>query len=153
MRTINREIVSALIFSKDSKLFQGMKAEGKGGVYSDCWHIPGGGVDEGEDKITALIREIKEETGIDISLYKIELVDNFGKGESEKILKDTEEKVLCKMNFYVYKIAIDDKYASEIKVELNDDLVKYKWFDLIDLKNIKLTPPSVELFKRLGYIK
>ena len=153
MRTINREIVSALIFSKDSKLFQGMKAEGKGGVYSDCWHIPGGGVDEGEDKITALIREIKEETGIDISLYKIELVDNFGKGESEKNLKDTEEKVLCKMNFYVYKIAIDDKYASEIKVELNDDLVKYKWFDLIDLKNIKLTPPSVELFKRLGYIK
>jgi len=153
MRTINREIVSALIFSKDGKLFQGMKAEGKGGVYSDCWHIPGGGVDEGEDKITALIREIKEETGIDISLYKIELVDNFGKGESEKNLKDTEEKVLCKMNFYVYKIAIDDKYASEIKVELNDDLVKYKWFDLIDLKNIKLTPPSVELFKRLGYIK
>jgi ClpP class serine protease len=33
MRTKNREIVSALIFSKDGKLFQGMKAEKKGGVY------------------------------------------------------------------------------------------------------------------------
>jgi len=153
MRTINREIVSALIFSKDSKLFQGMKAEGKGGVYSDCWHVPGGGVDEGEEKITALIREIKEETGIDISSYKMELADSVGRGESEKILKDTGEKVLCKMNFNVYKVVINDKNADEIKVELNDDLVRYQWFNLFDLKNIKLTPPSIELFKRLGYIK
>jgi 8-oxo-dGTP pyrophosphatase MutT (NUDIX family) len=153
MRIINREIVSALIFSKEGKLFQGMKAERKGGVYLDCWHIPGGGVDEGEDKITALIREIKEETGIDISQYRIELIDDTGKGESEKILKDTGEKVLCKMNFNVYKVVIDDKYASEIKVELNDDLVKYQWFDLDNLKNIKLTPPSVELFKKLKYLE
>lgn len=152
MRTINREIVSALIFSKDGKLFQGMKAEKKGGVYSDSWHIPGGGIDEGEDKITALIREIKEETGIDISPYKIELVDDIGKGESEKTLKDTGEKVMCKMNFNVYKVVINDKNSNEIKVELNDDLVKYQWFDLRDLKDIKLTPPSIELFKRLGYL-
>lgn len=41
MREIERQIVSALIFSKDGKLFQGMKDPNKGGVYSDCWHIPG----------------------------------------------------------------------------------------------------------------
>jgi len=151
MKTIEREIVSALIFSKDGKLFQGMKAREKGGVYSDCWHIPGGGVNEGENKEVALIREIKEETGIDISPYKIELVDDIGQGESEKTLNDTDEKVLCKMRFNVYKIIINDKIASKIKIELNDDLVKYQWFDLKDLARIKITPPSVELFKRLGY--
>jgi len=32
------------------------------------------------------------------------------------------------------------------------DLVELKWFDMSELKAVKLTPPSVELFKRLGYI-
>ncbi len=104
MRSINRDIVAALIFSKDGKLFQGMKNPNDKGVYSDCWHIPGGGINNSEDKITALIREIKEETGIVISPEKIELVDDHGYGESEKTLKENGERVLCKMKFSVYKI-------------------------------------------------
>lgn len=152
MREIKRQIVSALIFSKDGKLFQGMKDPNKGGVYSDCWHIPGGGIEEGENKKSALIREVQEETGIDISLYTIELVDDIGRGESEKTLKDSGEKVLCKMTFSVYKVVISDKDADEIPISLNDDLIKYQWVNLTDLKTIKLTPPSIALFTRLGYL-
>jgi len=151
MRKIKRDIVSALIFSKDGKLFQGMKDAGKGGVYSDCWHIPGGGVDEGESQKEALIREVKEETGIDISPYKSELIDGSGKGESPKTLK-TGEQVLCEMRFYVYKVMLDDKNAGEIGVKLDDDLVNFQWTEIGNLKKIKLTPPSVDLFKRLGYM-
>ncbi len=151
MHSITRDIVSALIFSKDGKLFQGMKDPKDGGVYADCWHIPGGGIDDGEKKIPALIREIKEETGIDISTNSIELVDDSGTGESEKILKETGERVLCTMNFNVYKVVLDQG-AEDIVVSLDDDLVTYKWVDLDDLKDLKLTPPSISLFKRLGYI-
>ena len=152
MRETERDIVSALIFSKDGKLFQGMKDAEKGGVYSDCWHLPGGGVDAGENKEEALKREVKEETGIDISQYKIYLIDQEGRGESRKILKSGEE-VLCKMKFFVYKIEINDKESSKISVNLNDDLIKYRWTDLSELENIKLTPPSVELFRKLGYLE
>lgn len=153
MRTIYRDIVSALIFSKDGKLLMGMKDSSKGGVYSDCWHIPGGGIDQRENKIDALRREIIEETGIDISPYKITLVDNSGSGESEKILKDTGEEVLCKMKFFVYKVEVDDREAGEIKIKLSDDLVKIEWIDMENLKNYKLTPPSVKLFTKLKYSK
>lgn len=152
MREIERDIVSALIFSKDGKLFRGMKDEKKGGVYSDCWHLPGGGVDSGENKEDALKREVKEETGIDISNYKVNLIDDAGRGESKKTLP-TGEEVLCKMKFYVYKVEINDKNSNEIAVNLNDDLVKYRWTDLRELVNAKLTPPSVELFKKLGYLE
>lgn len=151
MREIQRDIVAAMIFSKDGKLFQGMKHPNKGGVYLDCWHIPGGGIDEGEDKVQALIREAKEETGIDIAPFKIELLDDKGNGVSEKVLKESGERVLCKMNFYVYKVVLDEN-AEDIKVSLDDDLAKYTWTKVEDLKSIKLTPPSVELFKGLGYL-
>jgi len=57
MKTIRRIIVSALIFSKDNKILMGKKNLNGGGVYVDCWHLPGGGINENEDKIEALIRE------------------------------------------------------------------------------------------------
>jgi 8-oxo-dGTP pyrophosphatase MutT (NUDIX family) len=152
MKTINRDIVSAVIVSKDGKIFQGRKNPKMGGVYADCWHIPGGGIKDGETKEQALIREIKEETGIDISKYKVALIDDVGEGESEKILSETGEKVLCRMKFFVYKVEISDKLAANVQVSLNGDLEEYVWTDTPELKNKKLTPPSVELFKKLGYI-
>lgn len=151
MRTIKRIIVSALIFSKDNKLFMGQKDPAKGGVYSDCWHLPGGGVDEKETKEDALVREIKEEVGIDISLINFELVDDQGTGTTEKILKVTKELVICEMEFNVYKIKLNQN-AHDININLSDDLVKYKWFEIPELETIKLTPPSEKLFVKLGLI-
>ncbi len=57
MRQIERNIVSGMIFSKDGKLFQGLKDPRKGGVYSDCWHLPGGGVGPNETRENAIVRE------------------------------------------------------------------------------------------------
>lgn len=152
MKKIHRDIVSALIFSKDRKLFQGKKDPKYGGVYSDYWHIPGGGIKKGEDKKKAVMRETREETGIDISKYPIELVDDSGSGESEKIVKSTNERILCRMHFNVYKVVISDKKADEIKVKPGSDLDSFRWINLEDIKKGEITPPSRELFKRLGYI-
>ncbi|HSX05283.1 MAG TPA: NUDIX hydrolase [Candidatus Saccharimonadales bacterium] len=151
MKTIHRTIVSALIVSKDGKLLMGKKDAQGGGVYADCWHIPGGGVDPGEDKIAALRREVLEEVGIDVSNAKVELADDQGTGQAEKRLKDTGEVVLCKMQFNVYRINLDAP-APEISSKPSGDLVKLEWVSIPDLNKYKLTPPSQALFARLGYL-
>ncbi len=151
MRTIQREIVSAVLFSKDGKMLQALQTPGGRGVYPGCWGIIGGGVDEGEDQRTALNREFMEESGIDISQYPAELIHE-STGEAEKTLKDTGKRVLAKMNFHTYKVVMDDKNAPDIKVTLDDEHSEYRWTDMEELKNLKLTPPSVELFKKLGYL-
>jgi 8-oxo-dGTP pyrophosphatase MutT (NUDIX family) len=150
MRTINREIVSAVILSSDGKIFMGKKDPNKGGVYIDCWHIPGGGVDEGETFEQALHREVLEETGIDIAEAKVEQIDLPGSGESEKTL-DTGEKVLVKMNFNRYTVQLDTP-AELVNVNLTDDLVEYRWVSKEEMKDLKLAPPSVELFKYMAYL-
>ncbi|MBI2427100.1 MAG: NUDIX hydrolase [Candidatus Kerfeldbacteria bacterium] len=151
MREITRNIVSAVLVSKDAKILFGKKDPAKGGVYADCWHIPGGGIDDGEDQITALKREIMEEVGIDISTAHVSLLDDRGRGTSEKTLKDTGERVLCHMVFHVYEVHLDQN-AADVRVSLNDDLVEYQWVDKANLTSIEVPPPGVELYKRLRWI-
>ncbi len=152
MKEIKRIIVSAVILSKDNKVLMGRKDPSKGGVYSDCWHIPGGGVDEGEKLEVALVREVKEEIGVDISKYSIRRLPYVDMGTSEKILKETNEKVLCHMEFNRFEVKINDKTVDEIKLRLNDDLVETKWFTKDELPYVKQVPGGKEFFKQVGYI-
>jgi 8-oxo-dGTP pyrophosphatase MutT (NUDIX family) len=150
MRTIERDIVSALVFSSDGKLLLGKKDPHGGGVYADCWHIPGGGIDDDESQLGALRRELLEETGIDTGICTVTLADDKGTGESEKTLKENGETVLCHMRFYVYRVEVPLR-ADIIPLQPNDDLHSLAWVSLADLKNYKLTAPSIALFARLGY--
>lgn len=151
MRTIQRLIVSTIIISKDNKILMGQKNPKKGGVYSDCWHIPGGGVEENENKIQALIREIKEEIGLDISNEKIELISDKNTATTEKTLQDTGEKVLAEMHFFTYKINLG-KNSEDIKIKPGDDLIILKWFNKNSLSSVKLTPPSIQLFQQVKFL-
>lgn len=151
MREIQRIIASAIIISKDCKILMGKKDPAKGGVYSDCWHIPGGGVDEGETLEQTLRREVLEETGIDISPYKIKPIPFIGSGVAEKILKNGE-KVLCSMQFNRFEIDINDKNAGAILLRPTDDLVEMRWFDSKELKSIKHIPGGEEFLFKAGYI-
>ena len=151
MREIKRTIASALIFSKDKKLLMGRKDPSQGGVYSDCWHIPGGGLEEGETHKAAVIREVQEEIGLDISACPLEQLPHTGSGVSEKILKESGEKVLCHMEFNRFRIVLD-KNAENIQLKLTDDLVEVRWFSIEELPNVKQVPGGKEFFQKLGYI-
>ena len=151
MQTIHRNIVVALLFSSDGKLLLGKKDPRAGGVYPDNWHLPGGGIEPGESQQEALRREIKEEVGINIAPYPAEFVDGSGYGEAEKFDRNLGEKVLCRMNFYTYRIQLPVPAAS-IPIDLEGDLKQVVWASREELANYWLTPPSMLLFTKLGYI-
>ena len=112
MRTIHRDIVSAVILSKDGKILMGMKDPSSGGVYADCWHIPGGGIDDGEDKLSALRREVLEETGIDIAAAATTLADDTGSGETEKTLSVSASAFLSSSSLVAVSVTISPVISS-----------------------------------------
>lgn len=146
MRTIKRQIVTGLIVSADGKLLLGKKDPESGGVYLDCWHLPGGGMRPGESHMQALRREMLEEVGIDIAMQSVKLFDDRGRGQSQKTLK-SGEVVNCQMEFYVYRIELELP-SGQVQAVPGDDLAELDWVAPAALKGRRLTPPSVELFER-----
>jgi 8-oxo-dGTP pyrophosphatase MutT (NUDIX family) len=150
LREIERDIASALIFSSDGYLLMGRKEPGRGGVYPNAWHIPGGGVHEGESLEEAVIREVKEEVDLQIHPSQLRPV-KAGYGEAIKALPSGEQ-VWCKMRFNRFEVRLDQPKA-KLDPHPGDDLVELAWYAPDELAGVEQIPGGREFFIEQGYIK
>ncbi len=136
-----RTIVSAIIENSKDEILIGRKSSNRG-VYLNVWHIPGGGIKEGERIEEGLKREIKEETNLEI--INIEPVI-FSDDVTTKVKDNKSEKI--------HMIFLDFKCKSKTDDFIpKDDLKILKWVPKSEIKNHNLTPPGKKLFKFLGWI-
>ncbi|MDH4329960.1 MAG: NUDIX hydrolase [Candidatus Moranbacteria bacterium] len=121
--TIKKYIISAgLIFNKKNQILLVKHTPEFGSDY--YWTVPGGSANENEDKITALLREVKEETGVDICkisklVYKV---------------KHINYKREWDHDIYTYKI---DNWKGDLVInDPDNDTVDLKWFDIDKAINV-----------------
>lgn len=151
MRTIERDIASAVIVSTDRKILMGQKDPQSGGVYADgTWLIPGGGVEAGETVLEALRREIMEEVSIDITPYALTLLDDTAGSTALKTLKSGEQ-IIVQMKFFTYRVDLDQP-AEAVPIQPSEELPTLEWIPIDALGEYNLTPPSVALFAKLGLL-
>lgn len=100
----------ALIEIQDRKILM-VRSVGK-----DTWYIPGGKRDQGESDRQALIREIKEELGVDLIPETISFYNEYQAQAHGK-----EEGVLVRAKCYKSKFNEELKACSEIE--------EFAWFD------------------------
>lgn len=86
------------------------------------WEFPGGKLDPGENVENALVREIEEETGLNVRLIKV-------LGAAEKELSDVKVA-------YLFFEAV----AASMHVRLSKEHDAFKWVDPCELSSMHLCP-------------
>lgn len=102
-----------------------------GEYYDYSWHFSGGRVDENESEKEGLVRELKEEIGVEVEDIKPIFAKYIGK---DMMTKPTD--VPRYALFFLCKL----KNNQVIKLS-EDELKSYKWFKRSDLNNIKFWMP------------
>ena len=82
---------------------------------SGYWSIFAGSIEKGESSMSCAVRELKEESGIDISIEKIKYV--------KTIYGDSD----FSMNIYM------SEFDRLVEPSLNDEHTEYGWFSIDDL--------------------
>jgi 8-oxo-dGTP diphosphatase len=87
-----------------------------------CWEWPGGKLDDGEDFATALLREAREETGLEVELTALAGATQFEMPKAQIVLLCMEARII----------------GGEVKLsEEHDD---FTWVPLSELQRLRLLP-------------
>ena len=136
--------VGIIVLNNENKVFVGKRKDNPG----DKWQMPQGGVDEGEDFITAMRRELMEETSIKTikilkeldKIYQYELPENLlgiiwkGKFRGQK------------QKWFITRFLGEDK-----EINLNtkhQEFIEWKWINPSELPNV-IVSFKKELYKSL----
>ena len=109
----------------------------------DLWGLPGGCQELGESFKETIIREIKEETNLDVKEEDLELIDIVS-GKSRRNSYPNGDVVINNTALYLVK-----KYSGELK--WNEESKEIKFFDLDNLPENQNDSDLVEIYK--NYLK
>ena len=125
---------SAILVENNGKYLLGKRNKKN---YLNFWVIPGGKVEWGETLEQAGIRELKEETNLDVEIVKL-----IGWKEIINIKDDYHRCVF----FFLGKLK-----DNNIKIKTTDDVSEVKFFTIDEIKRIDQLAESVkEVFKLIN---
>lgn len=112
LRLSNGPRVRVIVVADDGKILLVRNILGR-----QNWSLPGGGVQKNENFSAAVVRELAEETGINIIEDTLNFLGEKDCNESQKIFKTQ-----------VFKCKLSQK-STQIKLKKNFELLEYRWFE------------------------
>lgn len=122
----NPRVGVATILRKGNKILLGKRKSelGKG-----SWGLPGGKLDFGEEPMVCAIRELKEETDLNVSFLNVSSDSIVFSGFSNTIFDENTHYITL-----FYEVI---SYTGELKIMEDDKCETWEWFDINNLpKNL-----------------
>lgn len=124
---------AAIIVNNEGKILLQKRTD------KDTWGLPGGCQELGESFKDTIIREIKEETNLNVEEKDLELIDIVS-GQSRRNSYPNGDVVINNTAFYLVK-----KYTGELKWD--EESKELKFFNLDDIPEKQNDPDLIEIYK------
>lgn len=135
------KVLNIAVIEHNGKILMRKKPDGSQ-PYKETWYSFGGEIIDGKNPEEAAKEIVKLQTGINIKLRKNLSWDT----EIKKDL-DGEEKQ------FIYLDSLYDYVDGNLIIGDNQNIEKLEWISIEDLEQYDIVPPSVILFKKMGYLK
>ena len=122
----------ACIDFRDGKVFIA-KRQNKGDM-GGRWEFPGGKIDDGEDFVTAIKREMSEEFGVEVEVFEKLCEVNF----------EHKEK-LCFVDAFRVRF-LEDGLSRRFSLTEHTD---YKWEDFSKIPELNFVDSDIKIYKKL----
>jgi len=104
----------------------------------DMWIIPGGGIDFGEHSKDAALREIKEETNLDVNITKLLCV---------------QEIIATHVDYHSVVFFYEGEAIDLNQLQPSDDVSEVKFFTIDEIKQLNTVQSVQNVLKDAGYWK
>jgi 8-oxo-dGTP diphosphatase len=133
-KIVQKVVLGGVVFDNNLKVLI-LQRHDHEPVYPGLWELPSGKRESLEGSETALLREIKEETGINVEIVALVSVFDY------QIEKPDEIRDSTQINFLV-------KMVPNQKVKISDEHQKSAWVGEADLENYNLTDATKKVIKK-----
>ncbi len=134
------KVLNIGVVKKDNKILMRKKPDGSK-PYKETWYSFGGIVEDGINPNDALKEMIYNQTNI-----IVKVIENIS-WDTE--IKEDHDGVLTQ---FIYLNSICEFVSGELEIKDNN-IEKLDFIEMNNLSDYDIVPPSVKLFKELGYIK
>ena len=132
-KIIQKIVLGGVIFNKNKVLIlQRHKDED---IFPNMWELPSGKREPLEDSYNSLLREIKEETGLDVKIIIPCSIFDY------QIEKPQEIRDSTQINFLL-------KPVGAIQVKLSTEHQNFAWIDCLELKQFTLSESTKTVIKK-----
>lgn len=138
---IKTKVLNIAVIENDGKILMRKKPDGSQ-PYKETWYSFGGEIVDGKSPEEAAKEIAKLQTGINIKLRKNLSWDT-------EIKKDLDGEI----KQFIYLDSLYDYVDGNLQIGKNQNIEKLEWIPIEDLRQYDIVPPSVILFKKLGYLK
>ena len=125
MKQINQRVVVGGVRIKENKVLIVQRSSDEE-AYPDLWEVPSGKKEPLEKVTDAIIREVKEETGLTIEIVKVNDVFNFSVDKPDEIRDVTQINFLLKL-------------VDKSEVKLSSEHQNFVWITKDEINNYNLS--------------